>query len=127
MSLKIYLSYDVVHDQHLIEKFFSDIDAYHLDWQIVGMTENCNRHIDLIKQDLETVDLIVFLCGFETRYCRAINLEYELCLELGKPYFFLNGYNQHSITLPDKAYPSAISYLWHQDNIKLLGGKYQVR
>jgi len=75
-----------------------------------------------VRRRLQSVDLVIGLCGERTHTATGVAHEIAMAQELGIPYFLLHAYSDKTCTKPTTARPSDKIYAWNWDNLKLLIG-----
>jgi hypothetical protein len=71
---------------------------------------------------LDSVDLVIVLCGQQTHAAEGVAQEVEIARQRGKPYFLLAAYSDVTCTKPRTAYATDKVYKWTWDNLKALVG-----
>ena len=76
-----------------------------------------------VKRRMDSVDVVVVLCGEKTDTAAGVSAELEIAKEKDKEYFLLAAYSDKSCTKPKSATSTDKVYKWTWDNLKtLIGG-----
>ena len=76
-----------------------------------------------VKRRMDSVDVVVVLCGEKTHTAAGVAAELEIAKEKGKEYFLLAAYSDKTCAKPKTASSGDKVYKWTWDNLKtLIGG-----
>lgn len=122
---KLYLSFDYAHDRDLYDRFLrqvQNVDSPFL--TIDGSVEELftDTWKQIIREHIQQVDLVIFLCGVHTNSAKGVALEFGITLEESKPYFLLHARDGKSARRPRRAEQADKVYVWTPENLRLLVG-----
>lgn len=79
---------------------------------------------DKVRGRMDNIDLVIFLCGTNTKSASGVTSELEIAREKNKPYFFLAAYSNQVCVKPNGSLVSEKLYKWTWNNLKaLIDGK----
>lgn len=73
---------------------------------------------------MDNIDLVIVLCGEQTRNANGVTAELMIAQKKSKPYFLLAAYADKTCTKPKATKESDKMYKWTWDNLKgLIDGR----
>ena len=77
-----------------------------------------------VRARIRAADLVVVICGEHTHTAKGVDIEMQIALDEGIPYFLLWGYADKTCTRPKSAAVDHKIYKWEWENLKrLIGGQ----
>ncbi len=127
-NVRTFISFDFDHDEDLRNLLVGQ--SFHPDSPFSIIDRSVKEHLTgdweaKVRGRINNVDQVIIICGTHTHTARGVGVELRIAREQRKPYFFLNGRNGQSCSLPIGAFPTDKIYNWTWDNLKILiaGGR----
>lgn len=123
---RVFISFDYDHDEvlktFLVGQSKLDDSPFEMaDWSIKeAIDDNWKAKA---RTRIKSVDIVVVICGQHTDSATGVSAELVIALDVGTPYFLLQGYKDKVCVKPRAAKATDKFYNWTWDNLKtLIGG-----
>ena len=123
---RVFISFDVDHDVGTKEMLAGQakLPDSPFDFKDASVKEPLTGDWnDKIRRRMDTIDLVIDLCGEHTHTANGVATEVTIAQEKDKDYFLLAAYADKTCTKPKSAKSSDKVYNWTWPNLKtLIGG-----
>jgi len=120
-QVRVFMSFDVSHDQDLKERLMGESLKSVSGFEIVGCSEPSaitDAWKDRARRRIGAADEVIFICGEHTEVSAQVCAEIGIAREQQKPYFLLWGRRDVMCKKPIGAKPDDCMYSWTASRLR---------
>jgi len=114
-DVRLYVSFDVVHDEDLYTQLIDESKSFGSGFSIVGRTGReplTDARGEALRREIAAADQLIVICGEHTGEDPRVSFELGLAREEQTPHFLLWGRREAMCSKPSSAAPSEAMYGW---------------